>query len=51
MFDLMEGTYGKEKVLIKQVKSDIPNRELLTLVGTLLQFSCYSYVGSVHVKI
>ncbi|XP_067941685.1 tyrosine-protein kinase JAK2-like isoform X2 [Watersipora subatra] len=31
MFDLMEGTYGKEKVLIKQVKSNIQNRDRLTV--------------------
>lgn len=32
MFELMEGTYGKEKVFIKQIRGDIPNREKLTMV-------------------
>ena len=32
MFDLMEGTYCKEKVVIREVKSNLQNREILTMV-------------------
>lgn len=33
MFDLMEGVYSKEKVVIREVKSSLQNREILTMVN------------------
>lgn len=38
-FDVMEGTYGKDRVVIKQIKDNISSRDILTLVTEYQQSS------------